>query len=78
MVINATKAEPINPVSIISMSLNAIEQAPLTSINVKAPKIVGMLNKKANFEASLRFNPIINAPVIAIPDLEAPGKTANA
>jgi len=72
------RAEPINPVSIMSMSLNAIEYAPLASISTKAPKIVGILNKKANFEVSLRFNPIINAPVIAIPDLEAPGKTANA
>ena len=43
-----------------------------------APRIVGMLSKKANLEESLRFNPTNNAPVIAIPDLEAPGKTAKA
>ena len=30
-----------------------------------------MLKRKANLEVSLIFNPIINAPVIAIPDLEA-------
>ena len=78
MVKNATKAEPIKPVSIISMSLDAIEKAPLASISIKAPKMVGMLNRKANLEASLIFSPIVNAPVIAVPDLEAPGKTANA
>ena len=78
MVINATKAEPIKPVSIIIISLDTIEKPPLASISTKAPKIVGMLNKKANLEVSLIFSPIINAPVIAIPDLEAPGNTANA
>ena len=78
MVKNAMTAEAMNPVNIISMSLSAIEQAPLLIINIKAPIMVGMLNRKANLEVSLMFNPIINAPVIAIPDLEAPGKTANA
>ena len=38
--------------------------------------MVGMLNKNANFEVSFRFKPISNAPVMAIPDLEAPGKMA--
>ncbi len=40
--------------------------------------MVGMLIKNANFEVSFRFKPISNAPVMAIPDLEAPGKIANA
>ena len=40
--------------------------------------MVGMLNKNANFEVSFRFKPISNAPVMAIPDLEAPGKIAKA
>ena len=40
--------------------------------------MVGMLNKNANFEVSFRFKPISNAPVMAIPDLEAPGKMAKA
>ncbi len=78
MVKKAIKAELIKPVNIISMSLDAIEKAPLASISIKAPKMVGMLKRNANFEVSLIFSPIINAPVIAIPDLEAPGKTANA
>ena len=53
MVINAIKAEPIKPVRIISISLDPIEKAPLASISIKAPKMVGMLNRKANLEVSL-------------------------
>ena len=50
----------------------------LISISKKtnAPKIVGILNKKANLEASFKFKPMNNAAVIAVPDLEAPGKSA--
>ena len=78
MVKNATKAEPKKPVNIINKSFNSNEYAPLKKINTKAPKMVGMLNKNANFEVSFRFKPISNAPVMAIPDLEAPGKIAKA
>ena len=78
MVKNATKAEPKKPVKIISKSFNSNEKAPFKNINTKAPIMVGMLNKNANFEVSLRFKPISNAPVMAIPDLEAPGKIARA
>ena len=78
MVKNATKAEPMKPVKIINKSFNSNKYAPFNNINAKAPKMVGMLNKNANFEVSFKFKPIINAPVIAIPDLEAPGKIANA
>ena len=78
MVKNATNAEPIKPVTIINKSSVEIKKAPYASIKIKAPKMVGMLSKKANFEVSLRFKPIGNAPVIAIPDLDAPGKTAKA
>ena len=46
------------------------------SKKTKAPRIVGMLNKKANLEASFKFKPINKAAVIAVPDLEAPGKSA--
>ena len=46
------------------------------SKKTKAPKIIGMLNKKANLEASFKFKPINKAAVIAVPDLEAPGKSA--
>jgi hypothetical protein len=50
----------------------------LISISKKtnAPKIVGILNKKANLEASFKLKPMNNAAVIAVPDLEAPGKSA--
>jgi len=78
MVKNAMTADPIKPVSKINKSLAAIEYVPLASISIKAPKIVGMLNKKANFEVSFMFKPTRRAPEIAMPDLEAPGKTANA
>jgi hypothetical protein len=46
------------------------------SKKTKAPRIVGMLNKKANLEVSFKFKPINKAAVIAVPDLEAPGKRA--
>ena len=35
-----------------------------------------MPNKNENFDASFRFKPINNAAVIAVPDLDAPGKRA--
>ena len=60
---NATKAEPKNPVRIINKSFNSNEKAPFKNINIKAPKIVGMLSKNANFDVSFRFKPISNAPV---------------
>ena len=41
-----------------------------------APKIVGIANKKANFDESFKFNPINKAAVIAVPDLDAPGNKA--
>jgi hypothetical protein len=41
-----------------------------------APKIVGIANKKANFDESFKFNPINKAAVIAVPDLYAPGNKA--
>jgi hypothetical protein len=47
------------------------------SKKTKAPRIVGMLNKKANLEASFKFNPMNKAAVIAVPDLEAPGSSEN-
>ena len=78
MVKNAMTVDPIKPVSRINKSLTSIEYAPLVSISIKAPKIVGMLSKKANFEVSFMFKPTSKAPEIAMPDLEAPGKTANA
>ena len=42
----------------------------------KAPNIVGMPNKKENFDASFKLNPNNKAAVIAVPDLEAPGNKA--
>ena len=42
-----------------------------------APSIVGILNKKANLDASFRFKPMNKAAVIAVPDLDAPGNRAN-
>ena len=42
-----------------------------------APKIVGIASRKANLEESFKFNPINNAAVIAVPDLDAPGNKAN-
>ena len=41
-----------------------------------APKIVGIANKKANFDESFKFNPISKAAVIAVPDRDAPGNKA--
>ena len=51
----------------------------LISISKKtnAPKIVGILNKNANLDASFRFKPMNKAAVIAVPDLDAPGNKAN-
>ena len=59
---------------IISNSTTSVFKSKLSKI--KAPNIVGIESKKANFEASLRFNPINSAAVIAVPDLEAPGINA--
>ena len=67
----ATNSETKNPINMLTKSKFIWSK----SINKKtnAPAIVGMLSKNANFEASFKFNPIKSAPVIAIPDLEAPG-----
>ena len=39
----------------------------------REPNIVGILNMKENFDASLRFIPINSAAVIAVPERDAPG-----
>ena len=38
--------------------------------------MVGIPNINANLDASFKFNPISNAAVIAVPDLDAPGMRA--
>ena len=43
----------------------------------KAPSIVGMPSRKENFDASFILKPINNPAVIAVPDLDAPGMSAN-
>lgn len=43
----------------------------------KAPNIVGMPSKKENFEASFILRPSNRPAVIAVPDLDAPGISAN-
>ena len=70
--------EPIKPASKIIKSSMESTYASDTNIKTIAPRIVGMLSKKANLEESLRFKPTSSAPVMAIPDREAPGKTAKA
>jgi hypothetical protein len=42
-----------------------------------APKIVGIASINENLDASFKFKPIKRAAVIAVPDLEAPGKREN-
>ena len=78
MVKKAIKAEAKNPVSKITKSSAVKIKASLSTIRTRAPRIVGMLNRKANLDESLMFRPTSKAPVIAIPDLEAPGKIAKA
>jgi hypothetical protein len=47
---------------LILVSYRAISPIKKTS----APKIVGIANKKANFDESFKFNPINKAAVIAV------------
>ena len=70
-------AEKLNPINRLNMLIASNELKLSMSKNISAPSIVGMLNKKANLEASFKFRPIRSAAVIAVPDLEAPGIKAN-
>ena len=45
---------------------------------IAAREIAGIPKRKENFAASLLSHPVIRAPEIVIPDLETPGKIANA
>ena len=58
--------------------------SPIMSISIQYPIIICIyyltqtyfvFNKKANLEASFKFKPMNNAAVIAVPDLDAPGKS---
>ena len=53
-----------------------IEPSSLKRSNISEAKIVGILNKNANLEPDLSERPIKSAPVIAIPEREAPGNSA--
>lgn len=65
--------KPINKL----IKLRTSNEAMLSIIKkTKAPKIVGMLSKNANFDESFKFKPISSAAVIAVPDREAPGINA--
>ena len=45
---------------------------------IAAKEIAGMPKRKENFAASRLSQPVTSAVEIVIPDLETPGKTANA
>ena len=49
-----------------------------TNSTIAARKIAGIPKRKENFAASLLSHPEIKAVEIVIPDLEIPGKIANA
>jgi hypothetical protein len=53
-----------------------IEPSSLKRSNISEARIVGILNKNANLEPDLSEIPIKSAPVIAIPEREAPGNSA--
>ena len=53
-----------------------IEPSSLKRSNINEARIVGILNKNANLEPDLSERPIKSAPVIAIPEREAPGNSA--
>ena len=52
-----------------------IELSSLKRSNISEARIVGILNKNANLEPDLSERPIKSAPVIAIPEREAPGNS---
>ena len=76
MLKNATNADIRNPRIKMRISLRLTFWSKPETININAPEIAGIANKNANLEPSLRLKPKISAPVIKIPDLEAPGKKA--
>ena len=53
-----------------------IEPSSSKTSNISEARIVGILNKNANLEPDLSERPIKSAPVIAIPEREAPGNSA--
>ena len=76
MVRNAKIIDVKKPILKLSSSKATFSLFKSRTSKVKAPKIVGIASKNANFEASFRLNPIKSPAVIAAPDLEAPGINA--
>ena len=76
MVKKAIKADTEMPINIRQISVMLIEPSSLKRSNISEARIVGILNKNANLEPDLSERPINSAPVIAIPEREAPGNSA--
>ncbi len=76
MVKNAKIIDVRKPIIKFSSSKVPLSLLKSRTSKVSAPKIVGIASKKANFEASFKFNPIKSPAVIAAPDLDAPGINA--
>ena len=55
--------------------MSEVKKSPIKKII--APRIVGIASINENLDASFRFKPTKRAAVIAVPDLEAPGKREN-
>jgi hypothetical protein len=66
-----------NPIQIGSKSIDTSDDVISFNRKTRAPKIVGIANRKANLDASFKFKPTKRAAVIAVPDLDAPGNRAN-
>jgi hypothetical protein len=73
----AKAIEVKNPIQIGSKSIDISDDVISFKRKTRAPKIVGIANRKANLDASFKFKPTKRAAVIAVPDLDAPGNRAN-
>jgi hypothetical protein len=74
---NAKTIEVKNPIQIGSKSIDTSDDVISFKRKTRAPKIVGIANRKANLDASFKDKPTKRAAVIAVPDLDAPGNRAN-
>ena len=73
---NAKTMDVTKPINIGSKSIDPSKDIISFNKKTKAPKIVGIAQRKANLDASFKFKPIKSAAVMAVPDLEAPGNSA--
>ena len=78
MVRNAIAPEIKNPREIANIFKVSSEYIASMPIKKTDPRMVGIAKRNANFAAGINFKPMNIPPVIAIPDLDAPGRIANA